>query len=34
MTYEYFRDLIITRMSESGYQPAGMLEIINSILRD
>jgi hypothetical protein len=34
MSYEYFRDLIITRMSESRYQPVGMSQIINSILQD
>jgi hypothetical protein len=34
MSYEYFRDLIITRMSESHYQPAGMTQIISSILLD
>ena len=34
MKYEYFRDLIITQMVNSGYQPEGMKSIINKILDD
>jgi len=34
MSYEYFRDLIITRMSELDFKPPGMSQIINSILED
>jgi hypothetical protein len=34
MSYEYFRDLIITRMSDSGYRPLGMSKIVQAILED
>jgi len=32
MEYEYFRDLIITRMSEARYQPPGMSRVVTTIL--
>ncbi|MEQ1794554.1 MAG: AAA family ATPase [Nitrospira sp.] len=32
MEYEYFRDLIISKMSERGYRPPGMAVIVNRIL--
>jgi predicted ATPase len=34
MKYEYFRDLIITVMSEDNYQPPGMHLVISQILSD
>lgn len=32
MQYEYFRDLVINRMAEVGYQPIGMGRILSAIL--
>ncbi len=34
MRYEYFRDLIINRMSEASYRPPGMEGIVTKILQD
>jgi hypothetical protein len=33
MAYDYFRDLIIHKMAEDNYQPAGMKGVIDAILR-
>lgn len=34
MSYEYFRDLVVTQMSESNYRPHGMAKAVESILAD
>jgi hypothetical protein len=34
MSYEYFRDLVITKMSDNNYRPAGMTRVVESILSD
>lgn len=34
MRYEYFRDLIISEMTTSGYQPEGMKAVFDQILND
>ena len=33
MQYEYFRDLVINKMAEVGYQPLGMGRVVYAILR-
>lgn len=33
MAYEYLRDLIIHKMAEDGYQPAGMKQVVDAILK-
>jgi hypothetical protein len=32
MQYEYFRDLVISRMAETGYKPPGMNKVVTAIL--
>ena len=34
MQYEYFRELVISRMAEAGYRPPGMKEVVNAILAE
>jgi hypothetical protein len=34
MQYEYFRELVISRMAEAGYRPPGMKDVVNAILAE
>ncbi len=34
VTYEVFRDLIVSRMRDGGHQPAGMKAVLDEILSD
>jgi hypothetical protein len=34
MHYEYFRELVISRMAEAGYRPTGIKDVVNAILAE